>query len=293
VTITGTWTNLGTVTTVDVNGGTLDGVIVGGASAAAGTFTTLNGDTLYIAGDLIVAPTQNYVMTASGVSLSVGGDTTPNGKLHVIGAGGAASGAAYATNPVFVLEDTSAVMQVAVNSGKKFQLNVGNSDSDEGYLSYDTSTDKWKILGGASRSFEFGGASDTSFVDAVTDTLAFHFEWPTGSVGGSAIVKVSYNPNQDSGYYKYRSVHTFLVTHLYGYSGAVALRYIYVDTLGTHQTPGIGTAPAVAVIWGHATSGSSTAADGAADTWSLLLTAGSLITGGNMAATATIQYLNE
>lgn len=42
------WTNagrtvadLGIVTTVDVNGGTLDGVVIGGTSAAAGTFTTV------------------------------------------------------------------------------------------------------------------------------------------------------------------------------------------------------------------------------------------------------------
>lgn len=39
--LTGTWTDLGSVTTVDINGGTADGVTIGGASAAAGTFTTL------------------------------------------------------------------------------------------------------------------------------------------------------------------------------------------------------------------------------------------------------------
>lgn len=39
--LTGTWTDLGTVTTVDINGGTIDGVTIGGASAGAGTFTTL------------------------------------------------------------------------------------------------------------------------------------------------------------------------------------------------------------------------------------------------------------
>jgi hypothetical protein len=37
----GTIANLGTVTTVDINGGTVDGAVIGGASAAAGTFTTL------------------------------------------------------------------------------------------------------------------------------------------------------------------------------------------------------------------------------------------------------------
>lgn len=37
-----TFTDLGTVTTVDINGGTLDGVTIGGASAGAGTFTSLD-----------------------------------------------------------------------------------------------------------------------------------------------------------------------------------------------------------------------------------------------------------
>lgn len=40
--LTGTWTDLGTVTTVDINGGTIDGVTIGGASAGAVTSTSLN-----------------------------------------------------------------------------------------------------------------------------------------------------------------------------------------------------------------------------------------------------------
>ena len=34
--------DLGTVTTVDINGGTIDGNIIGGATPAAGTFTALD-----------------------------------------------------------------------------------------------------------------------------------------------------------------------------------------------------------------------------------------------------------
>ena len=41
-TVTGTWTNLGTVTTTDINGGSIDGVIIGAAAAAAGSFTTIS-----------------------------------------------------------------------------------------------------------------------------------------------------------------------------------------------------------------------------------------------------------
>ena len=40
-----TVSDLGTVTTADINGGTIDGVVIGGASAAAGTFTSLKAST--------------------------------------------------------------------------------------------------------------------------------------------------------------------------------------------------------------------------------------------------------
>jgi hypothetical protein len=43
--LSGTSSNLGTVTTVDINGGTLDGSVIGGASAAAITGTTLTANT--------------------------------------------------------------------------------------------------------------------------------------------------------------------------------------------------------------------------------------------------------
>lgn len=43
--LTGTWSDLGTVTTVDINGGTVDGATIGGTSAGAGTFTTLTVNT--------------------------------------------------------------------------------------------------------------------------------------------------------------------------------------------------------------------------------------------------------
>ena len=60
-----TWTNLGTVTTADINGGTLDGTVIGGASAAAVTATTL---------------------TTGGATSLTGGDTTVgNGYGIVVG----------------------------------------------------------------------------------------------------------------------------------------------------------------------------------------------------------------
>jgi hypothetical protein len=55
VTITGTWTDLGTVTTADINGGTIDGAVIGGASAAAVTGTTVTGVSLVASQDLALA----------------------------------------------------------------------------------------------------------------------------------------------------------------------------------------------------------------------------------------------
>jgi hypothetical protein len=40
-----TISDLGTVTTANIDGGTVDGAVIGGASAAAGTFTTLTAST--------------------------------------------------------------------------------------------------------------------------------------------------------------------------------------------------------------------------------------------------------
>lgn len=43
--MTGTWTDLGSVTTVDINGGTVDGAAVGASSASTGRFTVLTATT--------------------------------------------------------------------------------------------------------------------------------------------------------------------------------------------------------------------------------------------------------
>lgn len=55
--LTGTWSDLGTVTTIDINGGTLDGTVIGGASAAAASFTTVSqsGLTTWSAGTAVTA----------------------------------------------------------------------------------------------------------------------------------------------------------------------------------------------------------------------------------------------
>lgn len=72
--LTGTWSDLGTVTTIDINGGTLDGTIIGGASAAAATITTLSMNNLitWSAGAAITA-----------ASYQIGRDADGTNQLHL------------------------------------------------------------------------------------------------------------------------------------------------------------------------------------------------------------------
>lgn len=64
-----TWANLGTVTTADINGGTIDGTVIGGASAAAGTFTNLTATGIAAVGTTTSATTAlNLAASTTGVS---------------------------------------------------------------------------------------------------------------------------------------------------------------------------------------------------------------------------------
>lgn len=71
--LTGTWSDLGSVTTVDLNGGTIDGTVIGGTSAAAGSFTTVSAtgvltadlSTITSSGDLAVADGGTGASTAA------------------------------------------------------------------------------------------------------------------------------------------------------------------------------------------------------------------------------------
>ena len=71
-TVTGTWTNIGTITTADLNGGTIDGATVGAATPAAGKFTTLESTGVTTLGGKITITTP----TVTGTWTKIGTITT-------------------------------------------------------------------------------------------------------------------------------------------------------------------------------------------------------------------------
>ena len=77
-----TWTNLGAVTTADINGGTIDGAVIGGSAAAAGTFAALTATGQIVisgasAGQIVFPATQNPSSNANTLDDYEEGTFTP------------------------------------------------------------------------------------------------------------------------------------------------------------------------------------------------------------------------
>lgn len=76
--LTGTWSDLGSVTTVDINGGTIDGAVIGGSTPAAATVTNLtasgtvsfSGATVSNLGTVTTAAIQALTGTLDGTALT-------------------------------------------------------------------------------------------------------------------------------------------------------------------------------------------------------------------------------
>lgn len=96
--LTGTWTDMGSVTTIDINGGTADNMVIGGTTPAAGTFTTLVGtggtlDSNVIGGTTPAAGTFT-TLTTTGAFTSLGIDDNATGERMQIADGSLTLGAA-------------------------------------------------------------------------------------------------------------------------------------------------------------------------------------------------------
>ena len=80
--LAGSWSTLGTVSTIDINGGTIDGTVIGGSTPAAGTFSTLTSASAAITGGTIngttiggVTPGAGTFSTLASSSVSLTGGT--------------------------------------------------------------------------------------------------------------------------------------------------------------------------------------------------------------------------
>jgi hypothetical protein len=134
-TLSGTWTDLGTVTTIDINGGTIDGAVIGGASAAAGTFTTLIGTNV----DGIVGANTPAAGTFTSVGVGSGAITTTG----TLGAGATTVTSLNASDGNITNVGDISLDSISSDAGTSINVVLG-SDAGDDFL---VDTDKFCVSG--------------------------------------------------------------------------------------------------------------------------------------------------
>ena len=196
-TVTGTFADLGTVTTVDINGGTIDGVTIGGASAGAGTFTTIDssqgiditadsqalrigaGNDLSISHDgsntAITNATGNLTITTAASSSVVVNEGSAdvdfrvesNGNTHAIFVDGGNDRVGIATSsPSFVLDASGSTDAFKLPSGTTAQRPTAAA----GIIRYNSQTSKYEACNDGSTYVELAIAGDTPSISKVSAT---------------------------------------------------------------------------------------------------------------------------
>lgn len=153
--LTGTWSNLGTVTTIDINGGTIDGTAIGLSTPEAGEFTTIaaNG-TVYLKGNTLVldadfdtslyVPSDDvltmYTASAERVRIDASGNvgigtTSPVSKLDCFG--DPASPSLSADNGIATVTAGSSIqIQIGALAGSPFSLWLQVKQATNGGVAY-------------------------------------------------------------------------------------------------------------------------------------------------------------
>ena len=154
--------NLGSVTTADINGGSIDGTIIGAASAAAGTFTTLDATTDVTVGSLIITDDQIQMTPSENDTATIAAAT--DGALNITTVDGSGTGA-----DLTVTVDGQIELKAADAAG--IIMEVAGSDQvvlTDGLLA--PATDNDVDLGSGAKSFKDAHIQGTATVGTVTAT---------------------------------------------------------------------------------------------------------------------------
>jgi len=196
-TVTGTWNDLSTVTTADINGGTLDGATIGASSANTGKFTTLEtASTLKVKADSVnfsVGAGDDLTIAHNGTNSQI---TNGTGNLEITGLAGAgivfnegsldidfrveSNGNTHAlfvnagNDRVGVLTSSPGYTLDASGSTDAIKLPSGNTSqrptATAGILRYNSQTSKYEACNDGSTYIELAVAGDVPSISKVSAT---------------------------------------------------------------------------------------------------------------------------
>jgi len=189
------------VTGIDINSGTIDGVVIGGATAAAGTFTTINGTvitgtTLNLSTGLAANLSTNGfdIVTTSNADL----DLAPNGTGKVVVRGNTNSGKivlncennSHGVTLASPPHSASATYEVALPNalGLTNASAVVTSDAN-GVVGFDNgTTEESTVVTSSSNAATINLRDGNVFTHTLTENVTYTFSNPAASGRASAFI---------------------------------------------------------------------------------------------------------
>lgn len=170
-----------TATTCDLNGGTIDGTVIGGSSAAAGTFTTLTGTTADINGGAIDGTVIGASSAAAGTFAAITGTSLNLSEGNITNAGSIAcdsiSADTASTGLDITFGTTTETNDLVIGDNIADALNI--KEGSNSYLKFITTDGSEQIVVGKNSTF-----ASTTIADLGTVTTA---NIDGGTIDGSTI----------------------------------------------------------------------------------------------------------
>jgi len=170
-----------TATTCDLNGGTIDGTVIGGSSAAAGTFTTLTGTTADINGGAIDGTVIGASSAAAGTFAAITGTSLNLSEGNITNAGSIAcdsiSADTASTGLDITFGTTTETNDLVIGDNIADALNI--KEGSNSYLKFTTTDGSEQIVVGKNSTF-----ASTTIADLGTVTTA---NIDGGTIDGSTI----------------------------------------------------------------------------------------------------------
>jgi hypothetical protein len=185
-----TISNLGTVTTANIDGGSIDGTTVGASSASTGAFTTLSTTGDFTPGGYItITDTTPLIRTSSNSeNLTLrGGNTDAGGQIQLNGS------TAASANKIFYFANEHEFWNTAVTEKIEFQGNSIYFGSAGDVKLYRSGADALKTDDSLEVVGDFNADSGTLFVDASANSVGIGTTSPAEKleITGNAILDAS------------------------------------------------------------------------------------------------------